>query len=75
MEKDKEEKGKANVVAACEMVPCEGIYSQCDQSSMEGCDCGICRKVLFWMIVGVKIWAKGEVMQMEIEGMTKSGQG
>jgi hypothetical protein len=46
-EKGKEEKGKVSVVAACEMVPCERIHSQYDQSSVEGCNCSIHRKVLF----------------------------
>jgi hypothetical protein len=46
-EKGEEEKTKVSVVAACEMVLCEGIHLQFDQSSMEECDCGIHRRVLF----------------------------
>jgi hypothetical protein len=44
-----------NMVVAYEMAWCEGIYLQCDQLSVEGCNHGIHRKVPFQEIVGVKI--------------------
>jgi hypothetical protein len=40
---------------------------------MEECDCSIRGKVLFQGIVGVKIWAEGEAMQMGIEGTKELG--